>query len=145
MSHTIIESITDTSAKGIDLYKPITPVQLAALIRSGWRCLSPDTPEQLHFYPKLHRIYAESLARQWHAVEHSAGFVVRFTVPQEFIAGFELQTVGYDEHLEYKVPIAELTQLNSVIVGSIELLSAFTCEDNLLWQKLAARDCLGFY
>ncbi|MCR8922721.1 hypothetical protein NO559_08065 [Dasania sp. GY-MA-18] len=129
----------------IDLYKALSPEQLALLIRSNWRRFSPDIPQQKNFYPKLNRGYAEAIARQWHAVEYSAGFVVRFRLPADFIKGFELQTVGYDEHLEYKVPIAALERLNHAIIGSVELLSAFTSDDNLLWQRLANRAWLGFH
>ena len=110
----------------IQLYKPISPSQLAVIIASGWRQFTPDTPAQKIFYPKLNIHYAEKIARQWDAPQYSAGYVVRFTMPLAFMGRYDIQTVGYDEHREYKVPIAELDLLNRHIEGRIEVVSAFT-------------------
>ncbi|MGK0442500.1 MAG: hypothetical protein ACJA0N_002311 [Pseudohongiellaceae bacterium] len=120
-------------------------MQLAALIRSDWRKFSPNAPDQRIFYPKLHLEYAEKIARQWDAVEHNAGFVVRFEMPLGFIGRYELQTVGYDEHLEYKVPIYELDDFNQKIVGKVELVSAFTRDDNNIWMPRKGNECVGYH
>jgi hypothetical protein len=127
------------------LYKPLSPTQLAAVIRANWLSFSPDTPGQKIFYPKLHLDYAEKIARQWDAIEYSVGFVVRFIVPSTFINRYDLQSVGYDEHSEYKVPIDELELFNHQIMGKIELVSAFTSDDNAIWQALTYRECVGFH
>lgn len=127
------------------LYKPLSPTQLVAVIDSGWRGFSPDTPQQRIFYPKLSRQYAETIARQWDAPQFTAGYVVEFKICSEFIQRFELQTVAYAEHREYKVPITALAQLNKNICGGIHLVSAFTINENLIWRHLKERKCVGFH
>ncbi len=127
------------------LYKPLSPAQLAAVIASDWRRFFPDTPQQRIFYPKLNLLYAEQIARQWDATQYTAGYVVRFKVPTAYMNRYEIQTVGYDEHREYKVPICELEQLNNTISGKIEIVSAFTAQDNMIWQRHELRECTGYH
>ncbi len=121
--------------KFIELYKPLSPTQLAMVINSNWRRFTPDTLQQRLFYPKINLRYAEQIARQWNAVQFTAGYVVSFKVPLVFMTRYDIQTVGYDEHREYKVPIGELDLLNDTIFGKIEIVSAFTTDDNLIWQQ----------
>lgn len=127
------------------LYKPLSPKQLAAVISSGWRRFSPDSPQQKVFYPKLHLEYAEKIARQWDAAQYEAGFVVKFKVPSQFVADYDIQSVGYDEHREYKIPIHELERFNRQIIGPIRLISAFTLKDNSIWTALHKESCLSFH
>ena len=127
----------------IELYKPLSPTQLAAIIASGWRRFSPDTPQQRMFYPKLHIRYAEQIARQWDATQFLAGYVVSFKVPSLFMSRYDIQTVGYEEHREYKVPINELELLNNTIFGKIEIVSAFTTADNRIGQQSV--ECTGYH
>lgn len=127
------------------LYKPLSPKQLAAVISSGWRRFSADTPEQKVFYPKLHLEYAEKIARQWDAAQYEAGFVVKFKVPSQFVEHYDIQSVGYDEHREYKVPITELDRFNRQIIGPIRLISAFTMRDNSIWTTSNKEKCLSFH
>ena len=123
----------------------MSPLKLAELIRSDWRKFSPDEPDQRLFYPKLHLDYAEKIARQCNAVEHNAGFVVRFEIPLGFIGRYELQTIGYEQHLEYKVPIDDLNDFNQKIMGKIELVSAFTFDDNQIWLQLNNDRVMGYH
>lgn len=127
------------------LYKPLSPLQLAAVIQSGWRSFSPDTPQQRIFYPKIHRCYAEKIARQWDATQYSAGFVARFSIASDVINCYDIQTLGFDEHREYIVPIADLSQLNRHIQGAIEIVAAFTQADNHIWQQRVSKHCDSFH
>ncbi len=129
----------------ITLYKSLSPVELAVIIRSGWAEFFPASPDQKIFSPKLHLAYAEMLARQLEAACHNAGYVVAFRVPRNFLSHFELQTIGYLEHQEYWIPVAELGALNAAIAGRIRLVSAFTMEDNLIWQQVNAQRCVGYH
>ena len=72
--------------------------------------------------------YAKTIARQWDAVQYTKGFVVSFTISMEFISHYKIQTIAYDEHMEYSVPIEELERLNNNIIGRIELVSVFTTD-----------------
>ena len=111
------------------LYKSLTPVQFASVIRSGWREFSAESPEQKIFYPKLHREYAEMIARMFNLAHYNAAYVVGFEVNSTFMERYEIQTVAYEEHREYKIPVEELPLLNSNLVGEIEVVSAFTLQD----------------
>jgi hypothetical protein len=124
-------------ADTIALYKSLSPLQLEAVIQSGWRGFATEGPKQQYFYPKLHQHYAESLARQWDAVQSSAGYVVEFTMPVDFMSRYNIQTIGYAEHSEYRIPVADLAWFNSHIAGRITLVSTFRQPEKSLWQRPA--------
>lgn len=109
----------------IRLYAPVSPHQLAKVINAGWQDFFPCSDEQKYFFPKLHRGFAEMLARQWEARVYSAGYVVCLDVRYAFINQFPLETVAYEEHLEYRIPSHFLDQFNQSLVSKIQLLSAF--------------------
>ena len=111
------------------LYKSLTPAQFAGVIQSDWRELAAESPDQKMFYPKLNRQYAEMVARMLNLAHYNAAYVVKFNVNALFLARYEIQTVAYDEHQEYKIPIEDLPLLNCHIVGIIEVVSAFTLKD----------------
>ena len=51
-------------------------------------------------------------------------------VPAMYCASFyrlqyDLETVAYEEHLEYRIPVAELDYLNARLVGSVQPVAAF--------------------
>jgi hypothetical protein len=69
------------------------------------------------------------LARQIEAAIHTAGYVVIFNIQQQFIEQYELQTIGYQEHYEYRIPVSHLSQFNKALIGQIELISAFSAND----------------
>lgn len=125
------------------LFKSLNPAQLARVIASDWRLLYPDTAQQQIFYPKVNIHYAEQIARQWDARRYAAGYVVKFLVSADFLGRYELQTVAYAEHREYKVPITELDQLNENIIGKIELVSAFTALE--AGPQPLYKECVGYH
>lgn len=123
----------------ITLFKPLSPAQLACVVASGWRHFLPEAPEQKIFYPKLYVGYAEQIAKRWNAPQYSAGYVVGFNMTKAFMTRYETQTVAYEEHREYKIPIAELNFFNRNIQGRIRVVSAFaSTDDSNERQPLAA-------
>jgi hypothetical protein len=119
----------------IRLYKPLSPLQLEEVINSGWSSFAVDSPLQKVFYPKIHRRYAENLARQWDAVQFNAGYVVAFDVPTEFMAKYEIQTTAYEEHREYVVPVEELSLFNQNIKGKISVVTTFKRENDCVVEQ----------
>jgi len=107
------------------LYQTLSPVQLAALERADWRRIEPGQGGEFFCYLKLRQRYAEMIARQWAVPVHGAGYVVRLLLPESALAGFDLETVAYREHLEYRVPTCELPALSSQLVGPVRLVSVF--------------------
>ena len=109
----------------IALYQAMSPQQLAALIRADWRRIEPDQGGERFFYLKINQRYAEMIARQWEVPLHGAGYVVRLILPEPVMKYFDLETVAYEEHLEYRVPTCELDRINHHLVGEVSIVSAF--------------------
>ncbi len=108
------------------LYRPIGPIELELIERSGWTRFPPRLPEQPIFYPVLNEEYAIQIARDWNVKASGAGYVARFSVRTEFIRRFEAHVVGGQIHAELWIPAELLDEFNENIVGSIEITHSFT-------------------
>ena len=120
------------------LYQSLTPAQFAAVIRSGWRQFSADSAEQKFFYPKCRLAYAEMIARMFNVAHYSAAYVVQFRLPLCFLQRYQIQSIAYEEHQEYRIPTADLAAMNQHIVGRIEVVSAFWQEGETHAHNLVA-------
>lgn len=80
--------------------------------------------------------YSEQIAKQWNARQYSAGYAVGFTMPGTFMDRYETQTIAYEEHREYKIPVAELDVFNSHIQGRIRVAAAFAETNEHSEQRL---------
>ena len=113
----------------ITLYKSVSPAQLSHLIKVDWRYFIPESPEQKLFAPKLHRSFAEMLARQIEAANHCAGYVVSFDILEQVISRYDITSVAYEEYEEYCIPIEDLRFINMGIEGKIKLVSQFSSSE----------------
>ncbi len=111
--------------KTIAVYQAMSPEQLAALIRADWRRIEPGQGGEHFFFLKLQQRYAEMIARQRELVVHGAGYVVRLILPTKIVNAYDLETVAYKEHLEYRVPVCDLEEINRHIIGEVSMVSAF--------------------
>jgi hypothetical protein len=107
------------------LFVALCPQQLAALIRADWRRIEPGRGGEHFIYLKLNQRYAEMMARQWELPLHGSGYVARIVLPQNVLSHYDLETVAYDEHLEYRVPVCELEHINAALVGEVQVVAAF--------------------
>ena len=107
------------------LFRPVGPKELALIAETGYRAFPPRLPEQPIFYPVTNEEYARHIAEQWNVGESGAGYVTRFEVREEFIAGYPIQQVGARIHTEYWIPAEDLDALNANIVGTIEVIASF--------------------
>ncbi len=107
------------------LYLAIGPAQLAALVRADYRCIEPGRDGERFLFFKLSQRYAEMIARQWELAAHGVGYVVEVRLPRSYLQRFELSTVAYEEHLEYRVPVAELPVLNRQLAVEVQVVTAF--------------------
>src|SRR5687767_10022887 len=112
------------------LYRPVGKNELALIRESGFRRFPPRLPEQPIFYPVLNEEYATQIAR-WNAKYNRdrRGYVTRFQVDTDFLARYEVQTVGASHHQEYWIPAEELEEFNQNIVGEIEVIGEIRGED----------------
>jgi hypothetical protein len=109
-------------------YRPTGPRELALVEMSGWRAWPRRLPEQPIFYPVLVEDYARKIARDWKATNEDTGyrgFVTRFKVRADHLAGYEVQTVGASWAREYWIPAEEIDAFNEAIVGSIDVIAAY--------------------
>lgn len=107
------------------LFRPVGPRELALIRASGFRSFPPRLPEQPIFYPVMNEAYAREIAERWNVRESGAGFVTRFAVDADYVARFEVQTVGARHHQELWVPAEELAEFNQHLVGRIEVIASF--------------------
>ena len=120
--------MTDT----ITLYRPVGQLELDLIAQSGYRAFPPRLPEQPIFYPVLNEAYATQIARDWNTKHNDppVGYVTRFAVRTDFLAGYDLQIVGGSEHAEYWIPAEDLHAFNLAIVGEIEVIAQYRRDDH---------------
>jgi hypothetical protein len=109
----------------VALYQALCPQQLQSLVKSRWREIQPGTEGHRFCYLKLSQRYAEMMARQWEVPTHGCGYVVRIVLPQHCLQSYALDTVAYEEHLEYRVPVEDVAALSRYRMGAIVMVSAF--------------------
>ncbi len=107
------------------LYRPVGPQELALLEAADWKRWPPRLEGQPIFYPVTNAQYAREIAQKWNVPESGSGFVTRFEVDADFMARYDIQTVGAQHHTEWWVPAEELDALNDHIVGTIEVIERF--------------------
>jgi hypothetical protein len=110
------------------LYRPVGQAEFELVRESGFRRFPSRLPHQPTFYPVLNEQYATQIARNWNLKDERSGFagyVLRFSVRNEFLTCYEIHSVGGSEHQEYWIPAEDLQKLNDNIVGAIEVLSEF--------------------
>jgi hypothetical protein len=114
-----------SSTPAITLYRPTGEKELALIRASGLTAFPPRLPEQPIFYPVLTEEYAAQIARDWIARDGHMGYITRFRVRADFLAGYEVHTAGSSKHREYWIPAADLDAFNRALVGPIEVIAAF--------------------
>ena len=113
------------------LYRPVGQREYELIQASGFLRFPPRLQEQPFFYPVTNEAYATQIARDWNtqdAVSGYTGYVLRFRVRSEFLAGYPVRTVGAATHQEYWIPAEHLERLNDQIEGMIETLKCFTVQ-----------------
>ena len=92
------------------LYRPVGTKELALIEASDFTAFPPRLPEQPIFYPVTNEEYAAQIARDWNAKynEDKIGYVTKFEVRKEFLAGYETKIVGGATHEEYWIPAEDL-------------------------------------
>ena len=111
------------------LFRPVGQKELDLIAQSGWRQFPPRLPGQPIFYPVLSEDYAAQIARDWNTKDANSGYigyVLKFTVRTAYLDHHPVQEVGGRRYQEYWILADELSEFNSNIVGTIELIHTFT-------------------
>jgi hypothetical protein len=106
-------------------FRPVGEAELALISDSGGRAFPPRLPDQPIFYPVLEEEYAVQIAKDWNTRDGGRGFVLRFQVAFDYIARYQVHTVGARIHREYWIPREDLPEFNRNIVGLIEVIHTF--------------------
>jgi hypothetical protein len=109
----------------VTLFRPAGEKELELIRGSGWKAFPPRLPGQPIFYPVLNEEYATQIARDWNTKDGGVGYVLRFHVCANFLARYQVRTVGSRIHQEYWIPAEDLEEFNRHLVGTIELLAEF--------------------
>jgi hypothetical protein len=113
----------------VTLYRPVGQAELDLIRASGFSAFPPRLAGQPIFYPVLTEAYATQIACDWNtrdAASGHAGYVTRFRVRPDYLARYEVRTVGRGGlHEEYWIPAEELDAFNASIVGPIEVIAEF--------------------
>src|SRR5258708_35923373 len=118
-------SMTDQDRDVVTLWRPVGPVELELIRKSGMRAFPPRLADQPIFYPVLSEDYAVKIARDWNVPASGKGYVTRFRVRRAFLDRYEIREAGGRSHLEYWIPAEELADFNAAIIGEIEVVASF--------------------
>jgi hypothetical protein len=118
-------TMPDAEEDVVILWRPVGPVELDLIRKTGMRAFPPRLPDQPIFYPVLSEDYAVKIARDWNVAASGAGFVTRFEVRRSFLRKYSVQPAGGSAHLEYWIPAEEMAAFNEAIVGEIKVVAEF--------------------
>jgi len=112
----------------ITLYRPVGLYEMRLILEADSREFPPRHSEQPLFYPVLTLEYAQQIAHDWNPKDDNsgyAGFVTEFDVDADYLAQFEVHTVGASVHRELWIPAAELVTFNQHIQGRIRIIASY--------------------
>lgn len=110
------------------LYRPVGEKEKQLIASAGYGAFPPRLPEQPIFYPVLNEKYASEIAERWNTKDSRSGYkgyVTRFEVEDDYIARYEVQTVGDVYHQEYWILAEDLEEFNRHIIGRIEIVKEY--------------------
>ena len=109
----------------VTMYRPTGKNELQLVIDSGYKAWPQRLPEQPIFYPVTNEQYAIEV-NNWNVKAKGIGYVTKFEVNKSFADQYKIETVGAKHHTEWWIPAEDLEELNSNIVGTIEVIGEYT-------------------
>jgi hypothetical protein len=109
------------------LFRPVGLHELRLIAESGYRKFPPRLPDQPIFYPVLNFEYARQIAECWNRKYNDppCGFITKFSVQDDYIKQFKIETVGARENQELWIPAENLEEFNANIIGKITIEAAY--------------------
>jgi hypothetical protein len=107
------------------LFRPTGLEEMKLVQEAGWKEWPPRLPGQPIFYPVTNEQYASEIASKWNVPASGIVYVARFEVRKSFMDSYQVQIVGARHHAEWWIPADDLAELNSNIVGLIEIVAEF--------------------
>ncbi len=118
-------TLKEMNEETIIMFRPTGPEELELVKESGFTKWPPRLPDQPIFYPVTNEQYAKEIATKWNINASGVGYVTRFEVKKTYMAKYSIEQVGGSHHTEWWVPAEELEELNSNIVGKIEVIGEY--------------------
>lgn len=115
----------------VTLYRPTGPTEYALVADTGFTRWPPRLPEQPIFYPVTNEKYATEITRRWNVPAKGVGYVMRFEVAKAFMANYDIECVGAKYHSEWWIPAEDLEELNTNIVGLIEVVGEYHADHSV--------------
>lgn len=107
--------------KTTTMYRPCNQAEIDLVKESAYKKWPPRLPEQPIFYPVTNEQYAIDI-NEWNLSQFGIGYVTKFEVKTDFVNNYEIKKVGGAHHTEWWIPAEELDELNSNIVGLIDVI-----------------------
>ncbi|MEM7592803.1 MAG: hypothetical protein AAF383_15010 [Cyanobacteria bacterium P01_A01_bin.83] len=111
--------------KTITLYRPVGAKELELIKSMDYKKFPPRLPEQHNLYSVLNKDYVMEIAKEWNIKASAFCCVTKFAIKSDYIAKYEIQTVGSLISQEYWIPAKELEEFNQNIVAPIEVIAEF--------------------
>ncbi len=109
----------------LTVYRPIGPAELERIKCDGYTRWPARLPGQPIFYFVTNEEYARQIASRWNIPHSEIGYVTRFQVKKSFMARYPVHHVGGSIHTEWWIPAEDVEELNSHMVGSIEVIGEY--------------------
>lgn len=110
------------------LFRPVGLKELQLLQQLDFKGFPPRLPVQPIFYPVTTIEYARQIARDWNTKDPTSdyiGWVLGFELPDDWASRYPVRQAGSRDHQELWVPAEGLADLNTRIVGTIQVLEVY--------------------
>ncbi len=119
----VLRTSNEVLPNTVTLFRPIGPNELLKLKELKFQAWPQRLPDQPIFYPVTNEKYARQIAEEWNIPQSGEGFVCRFQLPRTYLEKYPRKIVGASHHEEWWIPAEDLEELNSNLLGSIEILA----------------------
>ena len=110
------------------LYRPVGLQELQKILNFE----SEKFPQRQVWQPILYIVenygYAEQIAKGWNLKDENSGFsgyILEFTISDDYINNYELKQVGDKTHMEYWIPAEDTENFNKNLTSKIKIINAF--------------------
>lgn len=110
------------------MYRPTGPEEYELVASSGFEKWPPRLEGQPIFYPVTNEKYAREITEQWNIRDSGVGYLFKFLVQKSFVEKYNVEKVGGQNHTEWWIPSEKMDELNSAIVGKIEMIGRYPAE-----------------
>jgi len=103
------------------LYRALGPEEYELLVELKYASLPPWPQEQPMVYPLLTEEYAIEVTSDRNVHRSGVGYVVRFTVDDEFASGCEVCSVNGFAQQELRMSAEQMLEFHSHVTGKIDV------------------------